>query len=85
MRRTALLAALITVSAGAHASMDCEAMFEKAEAMVASSSAMTASERAKAYRMAIAAHEMCMDGKEEMAEKLYFETEAYIKAENDRS
>ncbi len=35
--------------------------------------------------VAISAHEMCKDGKEEMAMKMYYETEACIREEEDRS
>lgn len=85
MRRTIVLAAVVAASTGAHASDSCDEMFAKREQMVASSTTMSATQKAKAYRMAISAHEMCMDGKMEMAERLYFETEAYIKRENERS
>ena len=65
--------------------MDCDAMFKKTESMVSTSKKMTVESKVKAYQMAAMAHEMCKEGKEDMASKLYFETEEYIRREQDRS
>ena len=85
MLRAALLLVLAVFAGGAHAAMDCDAMFKKTEAMVASSKKMPVENKVKAYRMAASAHEMCKDGKEEMAMKMYWETEQYIRREQDSS
>ena len=85
MLRTMTIAAMLMVATGARAQMDCDAMFTKAEGMVAEATGMTTDQKVKAYRMAISAHEMCKDGKEEMAMKMYYETEEYIRIENERS
>ena len=83
MLRVIVTAAALALATGAQA-MDCEAEFKKAEGMIGKQ-AMNTDAKVKAYRMAISAHEMCKDGKEDMAMKMYYETEAYIREENNRS
>ena len=82
MLRIIVTAAALALATGAHAmnhAMDCEAEFKKAEGMI-SGQAMNTDAKVKAYRMAISAHEMCKDGKKDMAMKMYYETEAYIRS-----
>ena len=85
MERTIVMAGAMLLAGSAQAAMDCEEMFSKAETMISESDGMTADEKVKAYRMAISAHEMCKDGKKDMAMKMYYETEEYLREEQNRS